>query len=76
MLVAQPCDPTQIAAIERAIRKSDLGLNPTNDGKVIRIPVPPLTEERRKELVKKAHDLAPSTPATRSARPAARATTR
>jgi ribosome recycling factor len=57
MIVAQPFDPTQIAAIERAIRKSDLGLNPSSDGKVIRIPVPSLTEERRKEIVKKAHDL-------------------
>ena len=58
MIVAQPYDPTQIATIERAIRKSDLGLNPSSDGKVLRIPVPSLTEERRKEIVKKAHDLA------------------
>jgi ribosome recycling factor len=58
LIVAQPWDPSMIAAIERSIRKSDLGLNPTNDGKLVRIPVPPLTEERRKELVKKAHDLA------------------
>jgi ribosome recycling factor len=58
MLTAQPWDPGQIAAIERALLKSDLGINPQNDGKVIRIPVPQLTEERRKELVKKAHDLA------------------
>ncbi|HXO18404.1 MAG TPA: ribosome recycling factor [Thermoanaerobaculia bacterium] len=58
LIVAQPYDPTQIAAIERAIRKSDLGLNPSSDGKVIRIPVPQLTEERRREIVKKAHDLA------------------
>ncbi len=58
MIVAQPYDPSQIAAIERAIMKSDLGLNPSSDGKVIRIPVPSLTEERRKEIVKKAHDLA------------------
>jgi ribosome recycling factor len=58
LLVAQPWDPTTIAAIERAIRKSDLGFNPTNDGKLVRIPVPPLTEERRRELVKKAHELA------------------
>jgi ribosome recycling factor len=58
MIVAQPYDPSQIQAIERAIRSSDLGLNPSNDGKLIRIPVPPLTEERRKEFVKKAHDLA------------------
>jgi ribosome recycling factor len=58
MIVAQPFDPTQIATIERAIRKSDLGLNPSSDGKVIRIPVPSLTEDRRREIVKKAHDLA------------------
>src|SRR5215470_7200303 len=58
MIVAQPYDPSQIAAIERAIMKSDLGLNPSSDGKVIRIPVPQLTEERRKEIVKKAHDMA------------------
>ena len=58
MIVAQPYDPSQIAAIERAIMKSDLGLNPSSDGKIIRIPVPSLTEERRKEIVKKAHDLA------------------
>ncbi|HXU30116.1 MAG TPA: ribosome recycling factor [Thermoanaerobaculia bacterium] len=58
MLIAQPYDPSQIAAIERAIIKADLGLNPSNDGKVIRIPVPSLTEDRRKEIVKKAHDSA------------------
>lgn len=58
MLMAAPYDPSQIAAIERAIRKSDLGLNPMSDGKVVRIPVPSLTEERRKEIVRKAHDLA------------------
>lgn len=58
MLLAQPWDTSQIPAIERAIRKSDLGLNPASDGKVVRIPVPSLTEDRRKELVKKAHDLA------------------
>jgi ribosome recycling factor len=58
MLVAQPFDPTQIGAIEKAILQADLGLNPSNDGKVVRIPVPPLTEERRKEIVKKAHDMA------------------
>jgi ribosome recycling factor len=58
LIVAQPYDPSQIGAIERAILTADLGLNPSNDGKVIRIPVPPLTEERRKEMVKKAHDLA------------------
>jgi ribosome recycling factor len=58
MLVAQPFDPSQIAAIDRALRKSDLGLNPSSDGKVLRIPVPQLTEERRKELVRRAHDFA------------------
>jgi ribosome recycling factor len=58
MIVAQPYDPTQSSAIERAIMKSDLGLNPSSDGKVIRIPVPSLTEERRREIVKKAHDFA------------------
>lgn len=58
MIVAQPYDPSQSSSIERAIMKSDLGLNPSSDGKVIRIPVPSLTEERRKEIVKKAHDLA------------------
>ncbi len=58
MIVAQPFDPSAIAAVEKAILKADLGLNPSNDGKLIRIPVPPLTEERRKEIVKKAHDIA------------------
>ena len=58
LIVAQPYDPTQSSAIERAIMKSDLGLNPSSDGKVIRIPVPSLTEERRKEIVKKGHDFA------------------
>ncbi len=58
LIVAQPYDPTVIPAIERAIMKSDLGLNPSSDGKLVRIPVPPLTEERRREIVKKAHELA------------------
>lgn len=58
LLVAQPWDKSMIPAIERAILTADLGLNPANDGKVIRIPIPPLTEERRKELVKKAHAMA------------------
>ena len=56
LIVAQPWDPTQISAIERAVLQADLGLNPSNDGKLIRIPVPALTEERRKEIVKKAHE--------------------
>src|SRR5881392_4005938 len=50
MLTIQPFDPTQIKAIEKAIQESDLGLTPSNDGKLIRLPVPQLTEERRKEL--------------------------
>ena len=58
LITAQPYDPSQISAIERAIMKADLGLNPSSDGKIIRIPVPQLTEERRKEIVKKAHDMA------------------
>lgn len=58
LITAQPFDPSQIGAIERAIQQSSLGLNPANDGKIIRIPVPSLTEERRKELVKVAHDMA------------------
>ena len=58
MIVAQPFDASQITSIERALLKSDLGLNPSNDGRVIRIPVPQLTEERRRELVRKGHDLA------------------
>jgi ribosome recycling factor len=52
MLTVQPFDPTSIKAVERAIQESDLGLTPSNDGKVIRLPIPQLTEERRKELVK------------------------
>ena len=52
LLSVQPFDPSSIKAIERAIQESDLGLTPSNDGKVIRLPIPQLTEERRKELVK------------------------
>src|SRR5579872_7525007 len=58
MIVAQPFDPSQLAAIEKAIRAADLGLNPSNDGKVVRIPIPSLTEERRKELSRHVHKLA------------------
>src|ERR671916_97929 len=58
MLTVQPWDQTQVAAIEKAIRASDLGLNPSNDGKLVRIPIPPLTEERRKQLAKQVHDVA------------------
>jgi ribosome recycling factor len=57
MIVAQPFDPSQLAAIEKAIRSAGLGLNPANDGKVVRIPLPSLTEERRKELSKHVHKL-------------------
>ncbi|GAB4226752.1 MAG: ribosome recycling factor [Acidobacteriota bacterium] len=58
LLVAQPFDPTLVPVIEKAIRSSDLGLNPASDGKVIRIPIPPLTEERRRQLVKKVGTIA------------------
>jgi ribosome recycling factor len=58
MLTVQPWDQTQVAAIEKAIRASDLGLNPSNDGKLVRIPIPPLTEERRKQLAKQVHEIA------------------
>src|SRR6266481_4557556 len=57
LIVAQPFDPSQLAAIEKAIRASDLGLNPANDGKVVRIPIPALTEERRKDLSRHVHKL-------------------
>lgn len=55
MLVISPWDPGAVALIDKAIRSSDLGLNPTNDGKVVRVPIPSPTEERRKELVKHVH---------------------
>ncbi|HEU4403618.1 MAG TPA: ribosome recycling factor [Candidatus Polarisedimenticolia bacterium] len=58
LIVAQPWDATLIPKIEKAIRVSDLGLNPTNDGKLVRIPIPPLTEERRKLLARRVHDVA------------------
>src|SRR5450631_4277772 len=58
LITVQPWDVSQIGAIEKAIRAGDLGLNPSNDGKLIRVPIPPLTEERRKELVKKLHHIA------------------
>jgi ribosome recycling factor len=57
LIVAQPFDPSLMAAIERAVRLSDLGLNPLSDGKVLRIPIPSLTEERRKELSRHVHKL-------------------
>ncbi len=55
MLTVQPWDQTQLGAIEKAIRSSNLGLNPANDGKVVRIPIPSLTEDRRKELSRHVH---------------------
>jgi ribosome recycling factor len=57
LIVAQPFDPSLMAIIEKAIRSSDLGLNPANDGKVIRVPIPSLTDERRKELSRHVHKL-------------------
>jgi ribosome recycling factor len=58
MLTVQPFDPSSIRAIEKAIMESDLGLTPSNDGKLIRLPIPQLTEERRKELVKVVRNMA------------------
>jgi ribosome recycling factor len=58
LITVQPWDVSQIGPIEKAIRAADLGLNPSNDGKIVRVPIPPLTEERRKELVKKLHHIA------------------
>ncbi len=58
LLTVQPWDTTQLGAIEKAIHAADLGLNPSNDGKFVRIPIPPLTEERRKQLAKQVHEIA------------------
>jgi ribosome recycling factor len=58
MITVQPWDAGLLSAIEKAIRTSDLGINPANDGKIVRLPIPPLTEERRRELVKKLHTVA------------------
>ena len=58
LIVAHPFDPTQIGAIERAIQSANLGLNPSNDGKVVRIPIPPLTDDRRKAMSRIVHTLA------------------
>jgi len=58
MIVAQPFDPSTMASLEKAIRTSDLGLNPASDGKVLRIPIPALTEERRKDLSRHVHKAA------------------
>src|SRR5271168_1361537 len=57
MIVIAPWDQSAVAMIDKAIRISDLGLNPTNDGKVVRVPIPPLTEERRKDLAKQIHKM-------------------
>src|SRR3981081_4194755 len=58
LITVQPWDMSQIGPIEKAIRAANLGLNPANDGKLIRIPIPPLTEERRKDRVKQLHGVA------------------
>jgi len=57
MIIISPWDPGAVPLIDKAIRGSDLGLNPTNDGKVVRVPIPPLTEDRRKDLVKHIHKI-------------------
>src|SRR5262249_28467928 len=57
LLTVQPWDPSVIRAIEKAIQTSDLNLNPSNDGKIVRIPIPPLSEERRKQLTKVVHEI-------------------
>lgn len=58
LLVVQPWDQSMLGPIEKGVQMADLGLNPANDGKLIRIPIPPLTEERRKEFVKVLHKMA------------------
>src|ERR671920_1443405 len=58
LLTVQPWDQTQVGPIEKAIRAADLGLNPSNDGKLVRVPTPPLTEERRRQLAKQVHEAA------------------
>jgi ribosome recycling factor len=57
MIVVSPWDPSAVQLIDKAIRTSDLGLNPTNDGKVVRVPIPGLTEDRRKDIVKQLHKI-------------------
>src|SRR6516225_5581988 len=57
LITVQPFDPSSLGSIEKAIRTADLGLNPMNDGKLIRVPVPPLTEERRRDMVKHLHKI-------------------
>ena len=74
LLVVNPFDKGSLNAVEKAIRNSDLGLNPSNDGVVIRLAFPPLTEERRRELVKKVKDMAEHGQGRRAQRPARRAT--
>ena len=58
LIVVHPFDPSRIGAVERAVQRANLGLNPANDGKVVRIPIPPLTDDRRKELSRIVHGLA------------------
>ena len=58
LITVQPYDPSQLTAIEKAIRTAELGFNPMNDGKIIRVPIPPLTEERRRQMVKVVHEVA------------------
>ena len=58
MLTVQPWDVSQLSAIEKAINAANLGMNPSNDGKMIRLPIPPLNEERRKQLAKQVHEIA------------------
>jgi ribosome recycling factor len=58
LLTVQPFDPSLISEIEKALRTPELGINPSNDGKLIRLPIPPLTEERRKQMVKVVHEMA------------------
>jgi ribosome recycling factor len=58
LITVQPFDPSMVAAIEKAIRNADLGFNPSNDGKIVRVPIPPLTQERRRELAKKLSHIA------------------
>src|ERR1019366_9352886 len=57
MIVISPWDPGAVPLIDKAIRTADLGLNPTNDGKVVRVPIPPLTADRRKDMVKHMHKI-------------------
>lgn len=58
LITVQPFDPSLVGVIEKALRTSELGVNPSNDGKLIRIPIPPLTEERRRQMVKVVHEMA------------------